>query len=149
MAVALVDQTIAASRLAQPTQVRDCRSLLDGLLVGLRAPLARLRVNRRLAVLGDDGSKTWEPPIGVRFRTPGDGSRWHTQVYTEVGGFSVGSCFAWQAFPTVGVKRSKLGSLECGDRWLDLDYGSGEHATLCRHEVIRQGPVVRVAYRFG
>jgi hypothetical protein len=130
MAVALVDQTIAESRLEKPSQVPDCRSLIDGLLVRLRAPMGHLLVSGRLAVLSVDRSKTWEPPVFVRFCTPEDGSGCHTQVYTKVGGLSVGSCFAWQVFATVGVNLSKIVSLECGDRWLDLDHGSGDHATL-------------------
>jgi hypothetical protein len=148
MAVALVDQTIAESRLEQPSQVPDCRSLIDSLLVRRRAPPAHLRVNGRLAVPSVGGSKTWEPPVDVRFCTPGDNSRCHTQAYTEVGGFSVGSCFEWQVCPTVGVIQSEIASLECGDRRFDFDYGSGGHATPCRHKVPRLGPVVRVAYRF-
>ena len=69
-----------------------------------------------------DGSKTWfDPMVGLQLRTPENGSRWHAQVYTEIGGFGAGSDFTWQIFPTVGYKFSDRFSLEVGYRWLDLD----------------------------
>src|SRR5512138_1154699 len=50
------------------------------------------------------GTKTWfDPIVGVELRTPASEKRWHAQVYTEFGGFGVGSTFTWQVFPTVGV----------------------------------------------
>jgi len=108
-----------------------------------------LRINGPLQVRSVDGSKTWfDPMVGLQLRTPENGKRWHAQVYTEIGGFSVGSCLAWQIFPTVGVSLSKNASLEIGYRWLDLDYASGEDATLFKYDVLTQGPVVGFAFRF-
>jgi hypothetical protein len=110
---------------------------------------ANLRINSPLQVRSVDGSKTWaDPLVGVQLRTPENGSRWHAQVYTEIGGFGVGSDFAWQVFPTIGVNLSTNASLEFGYRWLDLDYTSGEDLTLFKYDVLTQGPVVgfRVAF---
>ena len=110
---------------------------------------ANLRVNGLLAVRSVDGSKTWvDPIVGVQLRTPETGKRWHAQVYTEIGGFSVGSCLAWQVFPTVGVNLSKNASLEVGYRWLDIDYSSGEDATLFKYDVLTQGPVLGFGFKF-
>jgi len=39
------------------------------------------------------------PMVGLQLRTPENGKRWHAQVYTEIGGFGVGSDFAWQCSP--------------------------------------------------
>ena len=92
-----------------------------------------------------DGSKTWfDPLVGLQLHTPETGKRWHAQVYTEIGGFGVGSTFTWQIFPTVGVNLAKWASLEFGYRWLDIDYSSGENATLFKWDVLTQGPVVGV-----
>jgi hypothetical protein len=108
-----------------------------------------LRINAPLQVRSVDGSKTWfDPMVGLQVRTPENGKRWHAQVYTEIGGFGVGSDFAWQVFPTIGVNVSKAASLEFGYRWLDLDYASGEDATLFKYDVLTQGPVVGFAFRF-
>ena len=110
---------------------------------------ANLRINGPLNVRSVDGSKTWfDPMVGLQLRTPENGKRWHAQVYTEIGGFGVGSDFAWQVFPTIGVSVSKSASLEFGYRWLDLDYASGEDATLFKYDVLTQGPVVGFAFRF-
>jgi hypothetical protein len=96
-----------------------------------------------------DGSKTWfDPLVGVQFRTPENGKRWHAQVYTEVGGFGVGSSFTWQVFPTFGVNISKAASIDFGYRWLDIDYSSGENLTLFKWDVLTQGPVMGFVFRF-
>jgi hypothetical protein len=110
---------------------------------------ANLRVNTPLQVRSVDGSKTWfDPMVGLQLRTPENGKRWHAQVYTEIGGFGVGSDFAWQVFPTVGVNLTKSASIELGYRWLDLDYSSGEELTLFKYDVLTQGPVMGFAFRF-
>jgi len=96
-----------------------------------------------------DGSKTWfDPLVGVILHTPENGKRWHAQVYTEIGGFGVGSTFTWQVFPSFGVDLAKWVSLEFGYRWLDIDYTSGEDQTLFKYDVLTQGPVLGFGFRF-
>jgi len=110
---------------------------------------ANLRINSPLQVRSVDGAKTWfDPLVGLQLRTPENGKRWHAQVYTEFGGFGVGSTFTWQIFPTVGVDVAKWASLEFGYRWLDIDYSSGENTTLFKYDVLTQGPVLGFAFRF-
>jgi hypothetical protein len=109
---------------------------------------AQLRFNGPGARSADD-TKTWfDPIVGLQLRTPEAGKRWHAQVYTEIGGFGVGSTFTWQVFPTVGVNVAKWGSLETGYRWLDIDYSSGADLTLFKWDVLTQGPVVGFAFKF-
>jgi hypothetical protein len=96
-----------------------------------------------------DGSKTWfDPIVGVQFRTPENGRRWHAQVYSEIGGFGVGSTITWQVFPTFGVNLAKWASIDFGYRWLDIDYKSGDGATLFKYDVLTQGPVLGFVFRF-
>ena len=110
---------------------------------------ANLRINTPLQVRSVEGSKTWfDPLVGLQLRTPENGKRWHAQVYTEIGGFGVGSTFTWQIFPTVGVDLTKRAALEFGYRWLDIDYSSGENTTLFKYDVLTQGPVLGFAFRF-
>ena len=110
---------------------------------------ANLRVNGPLAVRSVDGSKTWlDPIVGVQLHTPENGGRWHAQMYSEIGGFGVGSTFTWQIFPTVGVDLGKRASLEFGYRWLDIDYSTGEKLTLFKYDVLTQGPVLGFGFRF-
>ena len=110
---------------------------------------ANLRINGPLNVRSVDGSKTWfDPIVGLQLKTPDTGSRWHAQVYTEIGGFGAGSTFTWQIFPTIGVDLAKWFSLEFGYRWLDIDYESGENQTLFRYDVLTQGPLLGFAFKF-
>jgi hypothetical protein len=96
-----------------------------------------------------DGSKTWfDPIVGLQLRTPDTGKRWHAQVYTEIGGFGVGSSFTWQVFPSFGVNLARWVSLEFGYRWLDIDYTSGADNTLFKWDVLTQGPVMGFGFRF-
>jgi len=96
-----------------------------------------------------DGSKTWfDPIVGLQLRTPDTGKRWHAQVYSEIGGFGVGSDLTWQVFPTIGVNLTKRSSVEFGYRWLDIDYSTGENATLFQYNVLTQGPVMGFGFRF-
>lgn len=108
-----------------------------------------LRLNSPQQVRSVDGSKTWfDPIVGFQIRTPETGGRWHAQVYTEIGGFGIGSTFSWQVFPTIGVRLTEKASIEFGYRWLDLDYSTGEDATLFKYDVLTQGPVMGFAFRF-
>jgi hypothetical protein len=92
--------------------------------------------------------KTWVDPIaGLTLRT-GASRPVQLRVYTEIGGFGLGSDFTWQIFPTVGIKLSRSASLELGYRWLDLDYASGQGLTEFRYDVLTQGPVVGFGFRF-
>jgi hypothetical protein len=93
-------------------------------------------------------NKTWVDPIaGVTLRTAA-GKPVQLRVYTEVGGFGVGSDFTWQMFPTVSIKVGQSASLELGYRWLDLDYGSGDGNNEFRYDVLTQGPVIGFGFRF-
>jgi hypothetical protein len=92
--------------------------------------------------------KTWVDPIaGVTLRTPA-GRPVQLRVYSEIGGFGLGSDFTWQVFPNVGIRLTRSASLELGYRWLDLDYASGEGTGEFRYDVLTQGPVVGFGLRF-
>lgn len=92
--------------------------------------------------------KTWVDPIaGVTLRTPAD-RRAQLRLYSEIGGFGAGSDLTWQVFPTVSVRVTKKASLELGYRWLDVDYATGEGNAQFRYDVLTQGPVVGLGFRF-
>jgi hypothetical protein len=92
--------------------------------------------------------KTWVDPIaGLTLRTAA-GTPVQLRVYTEVGGFGLGSDFTWQVFPTVSIRMGQSASLELGYRWLDLDYSSGEGNNQFGYDVLTQGPVLGFGFRF-
>jgi hypothetical protein len=98
--------------------------------------------------LSVDQSKTWvDPIVGLTLRTP-PGRRVMARVYTEIGGFGVGSDFTWQIFPSVGFRLGRVSSIELGYRWLDIDYTSGEGNQQFGWDMLTQGPVVGFGFRF-
>lgn len=93
-------------------------------------------------------SKTWVDPIaGLTLRSPWK-HRMQVRVYSEIGGFGLGSDFTWQIFPTFGIRLAEKASLEVGYRWLDVDYVSGEGNEQFAWNVLTQGPVFGFAFRF-
>ena len=107
---------------------------------------AELTFNRLGVRVGQD--KTWVDPIaGLTLRTPATHPV-QLRVYTEIGGFGAGSDFAWQIFPSAGIKLTHSFSAEVGYRWLDIDYASGTGDTRFAYDVLTQGPVLGVGFRF-
>jgi len=95
-----------------------------------------------------DQDKSWvDPLIGTILRTTGDGPVGF-RLYAEIGGFGVGSDMAWQAFPMVSIRLADWASLEAGYRWLDMDYTDGEGTDRFGYDMLTQGPVAGVAFRF-
>jgi hypothetical protein len=115
-----------------------------------------LRVNFLQGTLGFKGplqtrveqSKTWADPIvGLNLRTPGEG-RVVGRLYTEIGGFGAGSDFAWQIFPSVGIRVGGHATLDVGYRWVDTDYESGEANEQFAYNTLIQGPILGFTFRF-
>ena len=54
----------------------------------------------------------------------------------------------WQLFPSLAIDFADSFSLDLGYRWLDIDYSTGEGNELFTYDVLTQGPVVGVGFRF-
>ena len=92
--------------------------------------------------------KTWvDPIVGLSLRSS-EAKRLKFRLYTEVGGFGMGSDFAWQVFPNLGIRLTNRTSLDFGYRWLDIDYSTGEGNEQFRYDMLTQGPVAGIAFRF-
>ena len=93
-------------------------------------------------------TKQWvDPIVGLNLRTAGQG-RIHARLYSEIGGFGAGSKITWQIFPTVGIDLGKMAAVDVGYRWLDVNYESGEGVTFFKYDVLTQGPVGGIVFRF-
>ena len=93
-------------------------------------------------------NETWVDPVtGLLLRTP-ETHRVGLRLYTEIGGFGVGSNFSWQVFPVLVVRLTDTASIDVAYRWLDLDYSTGEGADGFAYDVLTQGPVVGCTFRF-
>ena len=92
--------------------------------------------------------KQWvDPIVGLNLRSQGQG-RIHGGLYADIGGFGVGSKFAWQIFPTIGIDVTKGAALELGYRWLDMNYDTGDGLTYFKYDVLTQGPIMGFKFTF-
>ena len=93
-------------------------------------------------------SKWWvDPIVGLRLHSNSAG-RVNVTLYTEIGGFGLGSAFAWQLFPVVEVRLSRHASLDLGYRWLGMDYTAGEGSDHFTWDTLTQGPTIGFSFRF-
>jgi hypothetical protein len=92
-------------------------------------------------------SKWWfDPIVGLLVHSNSSG-RFNAEVYGEVGGFGVGSDFAWQIFPVVSIRVAGRTSLDLGYRWLDVNYADGDGAEFT-WDMLSQGPVIGFKFQF-
>jgi opacity protein-like surface antigen len=88
----------------------DAGARIDGSLYGQGGVVAR------------SGDKSWiDPYVGVRVQHP-FAERWTAMAYLDVGGFGVGSKFAWQAIVGASYDFSKTVSGRFGYRQMEVDY---------------------------
>jgi hypothetical protein len=94
------------------------------------------------------GSKSWvDPLVGAIYSHKFDDT-WSMSLRGDIGGFGVGSDFAWQglasvrwqATPTVGV----IGAY----RYIDMDYEDGEGNKRFLYDMAISGPAIGVVFSF-
>jgi hypothetical protein len=118
------------------------------LMVGMRVNTLQSQLESNTLGFDVSQDKTWvDPIVGLTLRTS-RAHRVHAQLYTEIGGFGAGSDLTWQIFPTVGWSFTDRFSLQVGYRWLDLDYETGDGNDRFAWDVLTQGPVGGLAFRF-
>ena len=119
-----------------------------GVTFGLRVSTLQGTLDFKTLGVAVSQDKTWvDPIVGLSLRTAA-GRPLQLRVYSEIGGFGAGSDFAWQVFPTLAIHFSDRVSLDVGYRWLDLDYTTGEANERFTYDVLTQGPVAGVGFRF-
>ena len=95
-----------------------------------------------------DGSESWiDPLVGIGW-TPRISQSWMARVRADVGGFGVGSDFAYQVAAYLGWDFARSWSLIFGYRILDMDYKAGSGRRDFKYDVATTGPTVGVSFRF-
>jgi opacity protein-like surface antigen len=118
------------------------------LTFGLRVNTLRGQLTFTTIGLEVKGDQTWVDPVaGLRLRSTANRPL-QFRMYSEIGGFGAGSDFTWQLFPSIAINFTDSFSLDLGYRWLDIDYSTGERNQLFTYDVLTQGPVVGVGFRF-
>jgi hypothetical protein len=120
-------------------------------LFGLRGVAVDVALEVRsplFPTFSDDQNKSWlDPLVGARFEVP-MGQRWSFVGRGDVGGFGVGSDFAWQATAHFDWRISPHVGMAFGYEALDMDYDDGEGADEFRYDMIIQGPFLAVTFAF-
>jgi hypothetical protein len=98
------------------------------------------------------GDQAWiDPIIGLR-TIWGLSERWSVTLSGDVGGFSVGSDFAWQAVGLVGYGFGLFGDddahVMAGYRALYQDYSNGSGANKFEWDVTVHGPILGLSVQF-
>jgi hypothetical protein len=95
-----------------------------------------------------DNTHDWiDPIVGLRYH--GDlGEHWSVNARADVGGFGVGSDFAWNASALLGYRFSSWCSAHLGYRALSLDFESGSGSDSLAYDLTMNGPIIGVAFSF-
>jgi hypothetical protein len=95
-----------------------------------------------------DRSQTWfDPFVGARATVPA-GRRWLFVFRGDVGGFGIGSDIAWQVYPAVSYRFSRLFGLAVAYRVLGMDYQTGSGTDAFRYDVRTFGPQIGFLFHF-
>lgn len=91
---------------------------------------------------------TWIDPI-IIVRSKGIVyEKWLLQFRGDLGGFGIGSDFAWQLQAYAGYQFSKLFQLTAGYRIISIDYDKGSGSDRFRYDINTSGPVIRLGFTF-
>ena len=93
-------------------------------------------------------TKTWFDPMLIARINSKSGEKFIYQLRGEIGGFGIGSDFAWQMQAYAGYRFSKLFQITGGYRIISLDYETGSGANRFMYNVDTSGPVLRFGFNF-
>ncbi len=103
---------------------------------------ARLDVSGPFGERSASRSKSWvDPVIGVRAVLPFN-AKVDLTVLADFGGFGIGSDYAAQFWPSLGVRVGAKSKLMAGYRVIYADYHSGSGASRFVYDVVTFGPTV-------
>lgn len=93
-------------------------------------------------------TETWfDPMLIARINSKPD-EKFIYQFRTEIGGFGIGSDFAWNMQTYAGYRFSKLFQITGGYRVISLDYNCGSGEDRFIYNVDTSGPVLRFGFNF-
>lgn len=93
-------------------------------------------------------TETWVDPIIIARGKFFTNSKWIAEVRADVGGFGIGSTFAWQIQADAGYRFSKLFDATIGYRYLDVNFENGTDTGRFLYDIATSGPTVRLGFTF-
>jgi hypothetical protein len=95
-----------------------------------------------------DGSESWvDPVVGAHYTIPFAGT-WSFNLRGDIGGFGVGSDFAWQAAGTLRWQASERIGVLAAYRYIDMDYEDGNGAKYFGYDMSLFGPALGIVFTF-
>jgi len=119
--------------------------------VGLRYVDLKSRI-RIQGPLGMDpsvsGRVDWvDPVVGLYYEAPISG-KWSFGLRGDIGGFGIGSNFAWQGVGILRWQASPRTGVLLAYRYLSNDYDQGKGDNYFKYDVAMQGPALGVVFTF-
>jgi opacity protein-like surface antigen len=94
------------------------------------------------------GSESWiDPVIGAHYTYPFN-DEWSATLRGDIGGFGVGSQFAWQGIAELRWQVKPNIGIVGAYRYIDMDYSTGTGPTYFLYDVAISGPALGVAFAF-
>jgi len=94
------------------------------------------------------GGEDWiDPVIGAAYTMP-FADKWSFTLRGDIGGFGVGSDFAWQGVGTLRWQASERVGVVAAYRYIDMDYDTGEGAGYFEYDMSIAGPALGVVFTF-
>jgi len=94
-------------------------------------------------------TNTWLDPLIVTRLKTWAGPKWLLSLRTDIGGFGVGSKFAWQVQPQVAYSASKLFQVGLSYRYISMDYDNGKTgSSRFLYDMNEYGPQIQFGFNF-
>jgi hypothetical protein len=118
-------------------------------LLGARVNILESSLDLPTPGVSVSASKTWvDPVVGVQLHQQLGTSRWTVGMRADIGGFGIGSSFAYQLYPQLGFRASHLISIHAAYRLLNMDYDTGSGNDYFRYDMSIFGPEFGLAFHF-
>jgi hypothetical protein len=118
-------------------------SVNNGLNVNVAGPSGTINKNAKKGA-------TWVDPLIVARLKGAINNKWLLQLRADMGGFGIGSQFAWQLQPDVYYRVSRLFEIGLGYRIISMDYHTGTQNTNSwfLFDMEEYGPQLRLGFNF-
>lgn len=95
----------------------------------------------------DEGDSWIDPVVGAHYTIP-FAEDWSLRLRGDIGGFSVGSEFAWQLAASLRWQLSPTLGMIAAYRYIDMDYDDGRGSDRFVYDMAISGPALGVVFSF-
>jgi len=94
------------------------------------------------------GSESWvDPLVGAHYTIPFN-DQWSANLRGDIGGFGIGSDFAWQGVATLRWQATPGLGVVAAYRYIAMDYDSGSGNDYFKYDMAMSGPALGVVFTF-